>query len=292
MPVADFLARVQRDVDSHLQRFMADLPADTLRDAMEYSVFNGGKRIRPALCYAAAEIFAPATELTHRAAAALELVHAYSLIHDDLPGMDNDELRRGKPTCHIAFGEATAILAGDGLQALAFEVLAGAPARDGADPLAMIRALATACGARGMVLGQSIDLAAVDHRLDHTRLETMHRYKTGALIGASIELGAGSTGGAGARDLVALHRYADAVGLAFQVKDDILDVESPTETLGKRQGADQARNKPTYTSLLGLEGAARKLEELRATAAEAAAYFGDRGKRLAAIADFIVQRTH
>ena len=293
MPLADFFSEVQQDVDRTLRACLADLPPDTLRQAMEYSLFNGGKRIRPALCYAAGQLFAPATELTHRAAAALELIHAYSLIHDDLPAMDDDDLRRGKPTCHIAFGEATAILAGDAMQALAFEILA-----EGVGPLPantrlqLIGRLSRAAGARGMVLGQSQDLAAVRSAPPYEHLEAMHRHKTGALIGASIEMGALASGRASEEELQVLAEYADAVGLAFQVKDDILDVESSTEALGKTQGADLARNKLTYTSLLGMDGAKGKLDQLHTKATAAAGRFGERGRLLTAIADFIAQRSH
>ena len=183
-PLADFFARVQGEVERQLRGHLATLPADRLRDAMGYSLFNGGKRIRPALCYASAEACGEVNDLTHRAAAALELIHAYSLVHDDLPAMDDDALRRGKPTCHIAFDEATAILAGDALQALAFEILAAPGASHPERQLALLNTLARASGGGGMVLGQSLDLAAVAGRLAYGNLEAMHRHKTGALISA------------------------------------------------------------------------------------------------------------
>ncbi len=287
----DFLSAARADVDHHLERFIADLPPDRLRSAMAYSVFNGGKRIRPALCYAAAGVFGPVNELVHRASAALELIHAYSLVHDDLPAMDDDDLRRGKPTCHIAFDEATAILAGDALQTLAFDILA-APSADAQTQLRLIRTLAAASGAQGMVLGQALDLSAVDKALSYDELERMHRHKTGALINASLQMGALAVGQASAQELAILSRYGAAIGLAFQIKDDILDVESSTEVLGKTQGADLSLNKPTYSSVLGLDGAKAKLAEMHSIARAAAAHFGSRGALLQDIADFIVERSH
>lgn len=289
---SEFLLTAQQDVEQSISACLAELPADPLREAMEYSVLNGGKRIRAALCYAAAEIFGGTNDLTHRSAAALEIIHAYSLIHDDLPAMDDDDLRRGKPSCHVAFGEATAILAGDALQTLAFDILAQAADTSTKVQVELIKLLATAAGARGMVLGQSLDLAAVDQTLNYEQLAAMHRHKTGALINASISMGAISCGETTAADMLALSHYGYAIGLAFQVKDDILDVESSTETLGKKQGSDQAQNKPTYSSLLGLDAAKHKLAELHANAVDATAHFGNRGNRLHAIADFIVQRSH
>ena len=292
MSLEEFLARAQGDVDRHLQYCIERLPADRVRDAMAYSLFNGGKRVRPALCYAAGEVFAPATDLTHSASAAVELIHAYSLIHDDLPAMDDDKLRRGKPTCHIAFDEATAILAGDALQTLAFELLSEPRAGRAERQLRMIGVLADASGASGMVLGQSRDMAAANRSIGLDSLEAMHRCKTGALIQAAITLGAMASCGADEADLEALATFGAAVGLAFQVKDDILDVESSTAVLGKTQGADRAHNKSTYTSLLGLDGAKAKLGELHASALAATARFGERGATLRAIADFIVHRGH
>ena len=288
----DFLGATAFEVDRHLRQCIDRLPPDRLRDAMAYSLFNGGKRIRPALCYASAAIFAPPAELTHLAGAALELVHAYSLVHDDLPAMDDDALRRGKPTCHIAFDEATAILAGDALQTLAFSILSKPNGGDGARQLRMINILADAAGASGMVLGQSQDLDAEDRLLDFVELETMHRHKTGALINASIQMGALSVTGPSETDLKVLDRYGKAIGLAFQIKDDILDVESSTEVLGKIQGADSQLNKATYTSILGLEGAKTKLAESHQAACDAAAYFGHKANMLKLIADFIVERNH
>jgi geranylgeranyl pyrophosphate synthase len=291
-----FLDRCQQQVDGHLVRYLGSDDRPLYR-AMRYSLLNGGKRVRPALCYGAAELFTAApTAATHRAAAAVEMIHAYSLIHDDLPAMDNDDLRRGKPTCHIVFGEASAILAGDGLQALAFEILCEGDAAESGDAilnLRLVRELAFAAGPAGMVGGQALDLDAVNRALDLPDLEAIHNAKTGALISASIIMGALSSGAVvGSSDLDALRRYGAAVGLAFQVRDDILDVESQTATLGKRQGADQALNKPTYTSLLGLEGAKRKLVELHHAADAALDHFADRRAHLKALGDFIVHRDH
>ena len=237
------------------------------------------------------ELFGTVNSLVHRAAMAVELIHAYSLIHDDLPAMDDDDLRRGKPTCHIAFDEATAILAGDALQTLAFATLCD-DGDDAATQLALVRMLAWASGAQGMVLGQSLDLEATNHTLALDALEKMHRHKTGALIRASVLMGATASRNANPEDIPALEAYSSAIGLAFQVQDDILDVESTTGALGKRQGADAALNKSTYTSLLGLAGAKVKLRELHRDAINALADFGDRGLLLHSIADFIVERRH
>ena len=258
-----------------------------LQTAMLYSLTNGGKRVRPLLVYAAAEAVGPAEHLDWPAAA-VEAIHAYSLVHDDLPAMDDDDLRRGKPTTHIAFNEATAILAGDGLQALAFELLATAPLSD-TIRAALVQVLARAAGARGMVLGQAIDLGAVNRQLSLAELEQMHRYKTGALIAAAVDMGA-IVANASASQRQQLQDYAHAIGLAFQVQDDILDVVSDTTTLGKAQGADQALNKPTYVSLLGLEGAREKLSQLHQQALTALAGFGPGAQPLRELADYIVNR--
>jgi geranylgeranyl pyrophosphate synthase len=263
--------------------------ADSLYDAMRYSVMNGGKRVRPVLVYAAAESVAPANATClDLIACAFEFLHCYSLIHDDLPAMDDDDLRRGLPTCHRKFDEATAILAGDALQAEAFRLLCetALPAKI---QIQLVRLLAQASGSQGMVAGQAIDLAAVDTTLDVDQLEDMHRLKTGALIRAAV-LAGGIAAGATQAQLENLDRYARAVGLAFQVQDDVLDVESDTETLGKQQGADAALNKPTYATLLGLAGARQKSAQLIAEAHAAIAGFGDRAQRLHELADFIITR--
>jgi len=265
---------------------------ERLYAAMRYSVMNGGKRVRPLLAYAACEALGAPAEQANGAACAVELIHAYSLVHDDLPAMDDDDLRRGQPTTHKAFDEACAILAGDGLQSLAFSALLDSglsPQADGIR-LAMVQALAKAAGPAGMVGGQAIDLGSVGLKLDQQALEFMHRHKTGALIEASVRLGALASARAEQAQLDALQVYAQAIGLAFQVQDDILDVESDTATLGKRQGADIARDKPTYPALLGLEAAKAYAIELRDQALIALQGFGETAEPLRALARYIVER--
>lgn len=292
--IAAYQARCQARVDAALETLF-DAPSnelDRLYQAMRYSVTNGGKRVRPLLVYAACEALGGNLDQADGAACAVELIHAYSLVHDDLPAMDDDDLRRGKPTTHKAFDEACAILAGDGLQALAFEVLADRRRnpQDGDTRLAMISALARASGPAGMVGGQAIDLGSVGIRLDQAALETMHRHKTGALIEASVRLGALASGRADDTLLRALQVYACAVGLAFQVQDDILDVESDTATLGKTQGKDQAADKPTYPALLGLDAAKDYALELRDQALHALRPLGEAAEPLRALARYIVER--
>ncbi len=234
-----------------------------LCEAMQYAVSAGGKRMRPALVYATGDTLGALEAALDAPAAAIEMIHAYSLVHDDLPAMDDDDLRRGQPTVHIRYDEATAILAGDALQANAFSVLSGDVHNTERARLDMISCLAEHSGAAGMVGGQAIDLAAVDQTLDLAELQLMHRLKTGALINASVTLGA-LAAGTNPTTLAALRRYSDALGLAFQIADDILDVTADTATLGKRQGADAAHGKPTYCSLLGVDGAraeARKAQQ-------------------------------
>lgn len=293
-----FIAECRQRVDSALQNLLPPVSGngERLREAMRYSLFNGGKRVRPILVYASGQ--AVSNSLTQAQqdsldtiACALECIHAYSLVHDDLPAMDDDDLRRGKPTCHIAFDEATAILAGDALQTLAFELLSTAPYMDDACKVALLQQLTRASGVHGMVLGQAIDLAAVNHQLDLAQLETMHRHKTGALISASVAMGAIACG-ADETQLAALNTYAAAIGLAFQVQDDILDVTTDTATLGKQQGADIARNKPTYVSLLGLEQARTKAQELHQQALLALAGFDERAQLLRALSAYIIERSH
>ncbi|HHM05884.1 MAG TPA: (2E,6E)-farnesyl diphosphate synthase [Gammaproteobacteria bacterium] len=294
--LAGRLPRWQARVEQALeQRLPAEsLAPQTLHRAMRYSVLGGGKRVRPVLVYAAAEAAGAPLERADAAACAVELIHAYSLIHDDLPAMDDDDLRRGRPSCHRAFDEATAILAGDALQTLAFDLLARDPALDVAPSqrLAMIQTLATAAGATGMVGGQAMDLAAVGQTLTLSQLETMHAHKTGALIRAAVRLGGLCHNGITPAELDKLERYACLIGLAFQVQDDILDVESDTATLGKRQGADQALNKPTFPALLGLEQAKQHARQLSAEAQSCLAPFGSRAETLRAIAAYIVTRRH
>ena len=291
----EFLRRAAERVEQQMHRTLAAAaPAsEPLANAMRYAALGPGKRLRPALVYACAgtlrgNAFEPAD--CDPAAAALECIHAYSLVHDDLPAMDDDDLRRGRPTCHIEFDEATAILAGDALQTQAFELLLQSSAAD-ALKLRLLNELTHASGARGMVAGQAIDLAAVNRTLDLPALESMHRLKTGALIRASARMGA-LLGGADSAQLGAISRYADAIGLAFQVQDDILDVTADTATLGKTQGADAARNKPTYVSLLGLDGARSKLEQLQRDAISALGELQGDTTLLRQLADYIAQRSH
>lgn len=291
----DFVRASREAVDSALTHYLPlDQDPTQLREAMRYSLFNGGKRVRPTLAYSSAlaisaEALNTHGELLNRVACALESLHSYSLVHDDLPAMDDDDLRRGKPTCHIAFNEATAILAGDALQTFAFELLSAKDIADAHIQLALIRQLANASGVQGMVLGQAIDLAAVDKTIDLAQLENMHRHKTGALIRASVSMGATALG-ASATQLDALDIYAAAIGLAFQVQDDILDVIADTETLGKQQGADIARNKPTYVALLGLDGARAKAQELHQQALAALNEFGASADYLRALSAYIIER--
>jgi farnesyl diphosphate synthase len=262
-------------------------PPQSLHEAMRYAVLGGGKRVRALLAYAGGELSGAAPAAVDAPAAAVELIHAYSLIHDDLPCMDDDVLRRGKPSCHVAFGEATALLAGDALQSLAFEVAAGAATRDAPGQLAL---LAHAAGSRGMAGGQAIDLAHVGETLDMAELERMHALKTGALIRAAVRLGAGCGRPMTAGDNDALDRYASAIGLAFQVVDDVLDVEGSAQSLGKTAGKDAVQRKPTYVSLLGLAAARERSQTLRADALAALSAFGTAARRLHEIADWIASR--
>lgn len=260
-----------------------------LLEAMHYAVLDGGKRVRPLLVYAAGALFdADAAELA-RTAAAVEMIHAYSLVHDDMPCMDDDALRRGKPTVHVKYDEACALLVGDALQSQAFEVLADG----GLDPvrqLAMVRLLAKASGSLGMCGGQAIDLASVGLSLSLQELEQMHRLKTGALLRVSVLLGALAGKALSAEETQALDTYAAAVGLAFQVVDDVLDATADSATLGKTAGKDAADNKPTYVSILGLEQSQALAEKLRNDAHRALEQFGEKARRLRELADLIVQR--
>ncbi|WP_444903174.1 polyprenyl synthetase family protein [Microbulbifer sp. CnH-101-E] len=290
-----FLKDSSQRVESRIRDTLAEsIPgANKLFEAMRYAALGPGKRLRPALVYACAQVFRGVDFDPARcdaSAAALECVHAYSLVHDDLPAMDDDDLRRGRPTCHIAYNEATAILAGDALQTQAFELLLS----DNTEPalkLLLIAELSKASGSRGMVAGQAIDLDSVDKTLTLAQLEAMHRLKTGALIRASARMGA-LHGGATSDQLEALTLYAEAIGLAFQVQDDILDVTVDTAILGKTQGADALLNKPTYVSLLGLKGAKEKLQGLRGEALSALSTLPGDTLLLKQLADYIVQRGH
>ena len=268
-----------------------DVAPSRLHEAMRYSALAGGKRIRPILVYASGEALKTPIAALDRIAVAVECVHAYSLVHDDLPAMDDDDLRRGIPTAHKAFDEATAILSGDALQAFAFEWLSEPIEGISAlSQLRLIQGLSAAAGSRGMVGGQAIDLASVGQQLTEQQLEVMHAHKTGALINACVLLPSYCTETVTEQQRDSLTRYAAAIGLAFQVQDDILDVESDTATLGKQQGADIAANKPTYPSILGMDGAKQKLRELHQEAFGALDVFGSEADLLRDIARFIVQR--
>jgi farnesyl diphosphate synthase len=262
-----------------------------LHDAMRYSTLGGGKRVRAMLVFGAGEVTRADAKRLDVIAGSVEMIHAYSLIHDDLPCMDDDVLRRGKPTCHVEFDEATALLAGDALQSLAFQQLSRHRlADDCATQLEMIDLFANACGSRGMAGGQAIDLESTGKGLALPELEFMHILKTGALIRASVVLGARCGTTLEPAELNHLDRYAKCVGLAFQVVDDILDEEGDAASLGKTAGKDKAAGKPTYTSLMGLAEARRFAQELLRDALEALESFGDRAERLREIADFIVHR--
>ena len=291
---SEALARWAARTEASLERLLPDPAIEPvgLHAAMRHATLGGGKRMRPLLVYAAGAATGADEARLDAPAAAVELVHAYSLVHDDLPAMDDDDLRRGQPTTHRAFDEATAILAADGLQALAFEVLADTRRnpQEHAVCLEMLTRLARAAGSAGMVGGQAIDLGSVGVALDQAALEVMHRHKTGALIEASVRLGALASGRAEPAALAALERYAEAIGLAFQVQDDILDVESDTATLGKTQGKDEANHKPTYPALLGMEAAKAYALELRDQALHALRPFGASAEPLRELARYIVER--
>jgi farnesyl diphosphate synthase len=286
-----------RDVAGRMEAALAELlPAQAttparLHDAMRYSTLGGGKRVRAMLVHGAGEFAEASPERLRIPAAAVEMIHAYSLIHDDLPCMDDDVLRRGKPTCHVEFDEATALLAGDALQSLAFQVLAEYKLSDRPeDQLKLVQLFAVACGSRGMAGGQAIDLDAVGKQITLPELEHMHILKTGALIRASVMMGAYCGRELTRGELEKLDRYGKCIGLAFQVVDDILDEEGDAGTLGKTAGKDKAAGKPTYTSLLGLAEAKRLAAELLGQAHESLSSLGPGAGRLAQVADFIVRR--
>ncbi|SAK64564.1 polyprenyl synthetase [Caballeronia arationis] len=264
-----------------------------LHEAMRYAVLGGGKRVRPLLCHAAGELTGASAQAVETASAALEMIHVYSLVHDDMPAMDDDALRRGKPTVHVQYDEATALLVGDALQSQAFVALTAADnGLNDAQQAALVRELAVASGSLGMAGGQAIDLESVGRKLSRPELETMHRKKTGALLRASVRMGAlaGTTPDAAA--LTSLDAYAAAVGLAFQVVDDILDVTADSATLGKTAGKDAQHDKPTYVSIIGLEASRELAAQLRRDAHAALEPFGPRAKRLAELADLVVNRVH
>jgi farnesyl diphosphate synthase len=292
--IPEWLRRFQERVERALA---ARLPAATeaparLHEAMRYVTLGGGKRVRAGLVYAAGHAVGAPLDALDAPACAVELIHAYSLVHDDLPCMDDDDLRRGKPTCHKAYDEATALLAGDALQSLAFDLLArdAAPGVGPAQRLKMIGLLAHAAGSHGMAGGQAIDLASGGRTLALAQLEDMHLRKTGALIRAAVLLGAHAREDLVAEKLAALENYSHAIGLAFQITDDILDVEGQAETLGKNPGMDRARGKSTYPQVLGLAEAKARAQVLLSQALESLAPLGDNGGELAELARFIVKR--
>ncbi|HJV65741.1 MAG TPA: farnesyl diphosphate synthase [Geomonas sp.] len=293
MDLKDYLKQRCQLVDQALEGFLpaaTELPA-SLHASMRYSVFAGGKRVRPVLMLAACEAVGGALEKAIPAACAMEMIHTYSLIHDDLPAMDDDDFRRGNPTNHKVYGEATAILAGDALLTEAFILLSREEGGDAAAKLKVIQEIGTASGSRGMVGGQVVDMESEGkpEQIDLATLSYIHTHKTGALIRASVRAGA-ILGGADESRLASLTRYAEAIGLAFQIADDILDVEGTTEELGKDAGSDQARGKATYPALVGLEASKARAQELVDIALDALAQFDERAEPLRAIASYIVKR--
>jgi len=289
--LADYRARVEQCLETNLPP--EDRRPERLHAAMRYAVLGAGKRVRPLLVYLTGEALGAPVERLDAPAAAVELIHAYSLVHDDLPAMDDDDLRRGRPTCHRAFGEATAILAGDALQVLAFELLATDQhmVADSPQRMAIVRELATASGTSGMAGGQAIDLWAQGREMDVETLEVMHALKTGSLIRASVLMGAWSADDPRPESLEALTEFGTAIGLAFQIQDDILDVEGDTDTLGKTAGADLARHKPTYPSVAGMAEAKRRAAELCDRSIAALSALGERAALLQEMARYIVRRT-
>lgn len=293
-PIGVLMAALAERIDGQLALLLApgerpETATGWLDAAMHYSVMGGGKRLRPILVYAAGRALGADDAALDAPAMAVELIHAYSLVHDDLPCMDDDDLRRGKPTCHRAFDEATALLAGDALQTLAFEVLSATGHPRAAE---MVTTLARGAGRGGMAGGQALDLAAVGQRPGVEALMTIHHHKTGALIEASLTLGALAAPELCDRELAALKRYGRAIGLAFQIQDDILDVTGSTEVLGKTQGADAVRDKPTYPALLGLDEARARARSLLDEALEALSVLGARGETLSSLARYMIERDH
>ena len=287
-----YINKVKAHILSHLNSFQHSA---TIYEASKYSIEAGGKGLRPLLLFTALDALGTDLDQGISAASAIEMIHTYSLIHDDLPAMDDDDLRRGLPTCHVKFGEANAILAGDALQTLAFSILSDAdmPEVSDRDRISMISELASASGIAGMCGGQALDLDAEGKHVPLDALERIHRHKTGALIRAAVRLGALSAGDKGRRALPVLDKYAESIGLAFQVQDDILDVVGDTATLGKRQGADQQLGKSTYPALLGLEQARKKARDLIDDARQSLKQLAEQSldtSALEALADYIIQR--
>ena len=290
---SQWMADIQQRTESALDRALpaTDIAPTRLHEAMRYAVLGGGKRVRPLLVHAGGQLSGAAPERLDRVSCTLEMIHAYSLVHDDMPCMDDDVLRRGKPTVHVQFDEATALLVGDALQTQAFLHVAEAPIADAPErQVAMIRQLALATGSRGMAGGQAIDLAAVGQQLSLAELEFMHIHKTGALIRASINLGVQCGRALTDAQMASLDHVGKVIGLLFQVVDDILDTEADTATLGKTAGKDAANDKPTYVSLLGVTRARELAEEMCQEALDRLAPFGDAGQRLAELTRFIVRR--
>jgi farnesyl diphosphate synthase len=281
-------------VETALEHYLpgTDVAPARLHEAMRYAVLGGGKRVRPLLCHAAGELTGASAPAVEAASAALEMIHVYSLVHDDMPAMDDDALRRGKPTVHIQYDEATALLVGDALQSQAFVALTSCDALSDAQQAALVRELALASGSVGMAGGQAIDLESVGAKLSRPELETMHRKKTGALLRASVRMGALAGTAPDQASLKALDSYSAAVGLAFQVVDDILDVTADSATLGKTAGKDAKDDKPTYVSIIGLDASRELAAQLRRDAHAALEPFGPRAQRLAELADLVVNRVH
>ena len=289
-----WLAATQAQAETAVERYLPTTSTgqDTLHEAMSYVSVGGGKRFRPLLVAAAARLGAAEADALSQAMAAIEYVHVYSLVHDDMPEMDNDSLRRGKPTCHVQYDQATALLVGDALQTLAFDVLSRPVNLPAAQQLQRVQVLARASGSEGMAGGQGIDLANVGKDLSLAQLQHMHGLKTGALIRAAVALGGLSCSDVSDALLADLDVYADKLGLAFQVIDDVLDCEQDTATLGKTAGKDEEANKPTYVKLLGLEGARTQATSLAEEAKAAVAIYGDAAAALLGLADYVIKRNH
>ena len=296
MSLPEFSKTVQERVNALLTEQIDKLEdhAPSLKSAMKYALLMGGKRMRPMLVYATADMLGIKNSDADPIALAIECIHAYSLVHDDLPAMDDDDLRRGHPTCHIAFDEATAILAGDALQTLAFEILATAPLSGEIDTkrIELVKLLSLASGYQGMCGGQAMDLAATNESIPQAQLETLHRKKTGALLKASITMPMALAEDVSDTHQDLLRQFAESVGLAFQVQDDILDIIGDSETLGKPQGSDQEQNKSTYPALLGLSGAQEYLQHLHKQALQALHTLPYNTQVLQSFADYNVQRNH
>lgn len=292
MTFDEWMRAVLARVEAALERYLPgpDVAPARLHEAMRYAALGGGKRVRPLLAHAAGELTLARPAALEAASAALEMIHVYSLVHDDMPCMDDDALRRGKPTVHVQYDEATALLVGDALQSQAFVALTDASALDAPTQAALVRELALASGSVGMAGGQAIDLDSVGLTLSRPQLETMHRMKTGALLRASVRMGALAGTAPDADAMRALDAYAAAVGLAFQVVDDILDVTTDSATLGKTAGKDAKDGKPTYVSIIGLDASRALAAQLRRDAHEALAHFSGRAVRLAELADLVVNR--